>query len=206
MEDSSVGLGDVSLDLGYEILPETTYSAWRPKGFIFSRLKMPTGKSIYEGSSPLGSDVTGRGFTSLAVGTAWFKTFGIFDVLLSGEGHYSFSRTFSVAALGTEATFSGAWGFSAILAAGISPGAGNLRFGLGLSPVWESSRSVSAPGIPLPDLGARLSWDCSAQVSYLWSSEWSTTFTYVDQTLMGPAYHTTLSRTFALLVQKRWEL
>ena len=59
---SSTGLGDISFVAGYELLSDISYSPYRPKVILFSRLMAPTGKSIYE-ITDFGRDLPiGKGF------------------------------------------------------------------------------------------------------------------------------------------------
>src|SRR5690606_4443144 len=97
--NDSMGLGDAFLNLGYEVLPEFEYSAWRPRGVSYLTLAAPTGRSIQDASDSLQLDARGRGFWSLGAGTTLTKVFGRFDALTTFEIHRSFQRSVSTSAI-----------------------------------------------------------------------------------------------------------
>jgi hypothetical protein len=208
---SSTGLGDLSFDFGYECLPELSYSVWKPKGFVFFQATLPTSPSVYDANEPFLVDARGRGFFSLSIGSAFVKTYGNWDFLASFEGHRSFSRSYRLSDGGSLDLTPG-YGASALLGAGLSPGGSALRVGLSISPVYEAairssnsvSNSANSPEDSVSD--SQLVWNTSLQVGYAITTEWSTSFTYTDQTLLGPAKNVSLSRTVAIATQKRWEL
>jgi hypothetical protein len=205
---SAAGLGDVGLQVGYEYLPQRAYSAWRPKGFVFLRGMLPTGRSIYESDDPGGPDNIGKGFYSLALGSALTRSWGMWDAWLWAEGHWYLPRTFESptgpSSFSVSRHFSSGWGASGLLGVGASPGMGNFRIGLFVSPIYESDRTVTMNIVA--STGAKWVWNTGVQASYLFSDEWSTTLTYTDQTILGHAYNNSLSRSISLLLQRRFPL
>jgi hypothetical protein len=200
-EESAVGLGDVTLDAGYEWLPERVYSSWQPKGFGFVKVLLPTGKSIYESETPLNSDILGKGFYQLAVGNLFIKTWGMWDAFLAAEWHWILPRSFQTSGAGTL-SFNSGWGSSAQFGAGFNPSI--FRIGISLSPSYESAQITSGR---IASAGAsKWVWNASAHLGVRWDSEWSSSVTYTDQTLLGGASNNTLSRSVSLLMQKRFEL
>ena len=61
VDETNWGVGDTRVSLAYEAFPAWTYSAWKPQGFVFLVLTLPTGRSKYEFQSATLSDVTGNG-------------------------------------------------------------------------------------------------------------------------------------------------
>ena len=200
---SSWGLGDSLVDVGYEFLPEWTYSEWRPHGIAFLQLILPTGVSNHEANQPLRVDARGRGYYSLGGGFVLTKSISAFDFLFVLEVHHSFNRTVTDASQNTYELIP-SFGGTSTLGIGFSPGSGNFRFGLSLSPIYEGSTDRLG-GLNSP-IDAQLVWNTSAAASYMINDEASLSFTYTDQTLMGPAYNVSLNRIFALSLQKRWPL
>ncbi|MCC7441255.1 MAG: hypothetical protein IT285_06470 [Bdellovibrionales bacterium] len=190
------GAGDLRAHLGYEILPEWEYSAWRPRGFAFFQLTVPTGVSVYEATAPGAVDATGRGFWALSAGTLLIKKGAAWDGWALPEARVILARKFSGASLGG--------GIGASLGFGAGRSFGAFRLGARVQPQWESSRAVTS------SLGRSRTdrlwvWDTGLEASWMQNDALSWTASYVDQTLLGPARNTALNRTFALSVQHRWD-
>ncbi len=200
---SASGLGDLSLSAAYEALPEWSYSPWKPRGFTFIQVIAPTGPSIYDAREPQLVDARGRGFWSIAGGVVLIKSWGNWDALASIEGHRSISRTIQ-GLDGDTTSLSPGWGGSALIGIGYSPLAGDVRLGVGVSPVYEGPIEVA--GAVSSRSGSQLVWNSSFQIGYMFAAEWSGSLVYSDQTLLGPAHNVTLSRTWALNLQHRWGL
>lgn len=200
---ASAGLGDVSSTLAYEILPEWTYSAWRPKGFAFAQVAFPTSPSVYDSIAPYQIDARGRGFYSAALGAAFLKGIADWDFLLSFKAQRSFARAVSYLGASDLKVVPG-FGASFLLGAGWSPGGGKLRLGAMLSPVWESA--IRSEGAIDSVSSSQWVWNASAQLSYLASEEWSGSLIYTDQTWISGARNVSLSRMVVAALQKRWSL
>jgi hypothetical protein len=196
--NSGTSLGDVRLNGAYEFLPEWSYSSWKPKGYLFSQLILPTGNSVYD-STDLGMvDAAGNGFYTIAFGSLLVKRWSSWDASFIPEIHYGFSRNFSDEGI----TVGPGIGASALMGGGWSRGA--FRVGGRVQPQY------SAPKQTTTDTGQGMSvyqfaWNTGADFTYMPSDELSVTASYTDQTLLGPAVNTQLSRTFALMVQRRWD-
>jgi hypothetical protein len=205
-QSTSTGFGDLNLNLAYEWLPEWEYSVWKPRGFVFYQELIPTGGSIYESSfnsiDPWGLNARGRGFFASGIGAVFLKSWGGWDAAFVGEGHRSFSRTFSTFDGSLE--LSPGWGGSLALAGGFSPSSLPLRFGLSLSPAFEEgvrARSASLDSTSDP----QLVWTTSVLLGWLVGHESTVSAIYSDQTLLGPASNASLSRTVSISFQRRWQ-
>lgn len=201
---TSTGLGDARLTAGFEALPEWTYSEWRPKGYAFAQLTLPTGKSLYETASDGGVSATGRGFYSIAAGALFVKRWSLIDGYVLPEGHYSFERSFDDRVSGETISVTPGFGTSVALGIGVSPGEGALRAGLRLQPSYNQYRRIrSGSGESVSSY--QLVWDTALEATYLVNDLWSVNAAIIDQTLFGPAVNSTLSRTFALGVRHGWQ-
>lgn len=201
--------GDLDLNLGYEFLPEWTYSEWKPRGHVFLLTTVPTGRSIYEAREPGLVDATGKGFTRLSLGTIFIKRWNAWDASMVTEVHYSFTRTFETGiTLSQNQKISPGWGTSFAIGCGYSPGAGDLRLGLRIQPSFAEPKRIETPSSTFRS-GRTQTIDTSVEASYLLSDRgggsWTTFAAYVDQTLLGPAANSTLSRTFSVGLQRRWD-
>lgn len=200
VKNSATGLGDVSLGAAYEAIPEWSYSAWRPKGFVFMQIVAPTGRSLHDSKEVGAVDAMGQGFWSPAVGAVFTKSWRSLDVYAMPEAHYSFPRTFG----DSGATVSPGFGTSLALGFGYSPWGREVRAGARIQPSFNQAHLIEENG-EASWAGSRTSWDVAVEMGYLASMNWSILASYVDQTLIGPAKNSTLSRTFSFGIQRRWE-
>ena len=88
-------IGDIEFQVAYELLPEAFYSEWLPRIFIFSKLTIPTGFSIYETLAYNTVDITGQGHTSLSFGTLVLKEKGANDFQFLAEIHKGLEQRFN---------------------------------------------------------------------------------------------------------------
>lgn len=192
--ESAQGPGDLSFDIGYEALPEWSYSRWRPRGFLFTRLTLPTGRSIHDSETGWAVDSRGRGQWAAALGGILLKTWGAWDASLLIEGHRLFGRKFGDLDVG------GSWGTSAALGLGFSPGGGDLRVGAALAPAYDTGFETN-----LGQSSYQLAWTAALQLGYVLGDTQSLSAVYSDQTLFGPARNVALQRSVAVAFQQRWE-
>lgn len=198
LDESYSGVGDTSLSLGYEYLPDWNYHPLRPKGMSYLQLTLPTGKARAE-SDVGGLDSRGNGFWSLALGTLLTKIFGKYDALLTAQIHHSFSKKFSNSqAQGVlNPGFGGSFGLG---------GGYNLkswRLGTGLTWAYEDPVNIEGSS---PSQGSFERYATGAlSITYLYNTHWTGTMSYSDQTLFGDPVNTSLGRTVALQLQHRWE-
>lgn len=197
----SSGLGDVSLNLGYELLPEWEYSSWKPHGFLFWNLLLPTGKSVDQSHLPWSVDAFGKGFLTASTGMVFSKVLRSWTFLIQAEVHYSFSRAIDDPE-GRYQLIPG-WGGSLGLNAGYVVSRLPLSFHLGVQPQWDMG--IQSSGSIASQSGGRMVWNATSQCTYSIDQDWNIGLTYLDQTLIGPARNTTLSRSVALNLQKAWQ-
>ncbi len=195
---SRVAAGDVSLTLGHETLPEWDYSFWKPRGFSFVQLTLPTGRSILESSDAAAGDVTGLGHVAISAGFMALKRWSLWDASALIRLGRVFGRGFD-SGISTRSAWSGAFS----VGGGVSF-AERFRFGgtLGLDAL--SAQAVSGGGLDSTGAG-RLVWTAGANLSWLRGDDDTLILGYADQTLFGPAYNTSLARTFSLSLMHRIE-
>jgi hypothetical protein len=200
-EVESMGLGDIALSVGYEILPEWNYSSWRPKGLLFLTGTIPTGGSIYDASKLYRIDSRGRGFYTLGLGTLFTKGFGNWDASVLLEGHRAFPRALNNN-LVTLKLLPG-WGVSGMASLGYSPWGGSVRVGIAIAPSIEEP--VATEGVFSGEGERTVLWTTSAQLSYMASSDLSMSLIFSDQTMLRTSENSALNRAVAFLIQRRWE-
>ncbi len=191
------GLGDVVGSLGYEYLPEWNYSQYRPKGIGFLQLTLPTGKAKAD-SEVGGLDSRGNGFWALGVGTMLTKIILEWDFVTSLEIHKGFNKTVSNSNL--QGTLQPGFGGNFGLGAGYN--FKDYRIGSNITWTYEDPIKVEATTITNGTVERYATAALSG--SYMYDEEWSGTVSYSDQTLFGNPINTSLGRSLALQIQKRW--
>ncbi len=191
------GLGDVATSVAYEYLPDWDYNPFRPKGIAFLQATAPTGRAKAE-SEVGGLDSRGNGFWALGLGTILSKAHGSLDGFVSLEGHRSLGKEFRNSQI--QGTLEPGWGGSLGFGGGLNTK--TLRFGAALTWFYEDPIRVSGN----LNFGGSLERYATGvlQASYMASDEWTGTLSYADQTLFGSPVNTSLGRTVALLLQRRW--
>jgi len=199
-EDSSAGLGDGILSVGYEYLPDWEYHPIRPKGVGFLQLTLPTGRSIYESEEENGLDSRGRGFWAIGAGTLLTKNFLRYDFFSSLELHHAFSKT--VEHDGYKSRLTPGEGGSLAIGAGYN--LTDFRFGAGIA--WTYEAPIDVSGSVLSSNGTlQRSATMNIVATYFADAEWATMLSYSDQTLMGSPLNTSLERSVRVQLQRRWE-
>lgn len=199
-EYSASGLGDLTSTVSYEILPEWSYSFWKPRGFLFLNMTAPSGGSVWDTTEMFKLDSRGRGFWTLGLGTLLLKAIGNWDFSFLMEGHQGFSRTLTQP-LG-ELTLNPGWGFTSQVGVGFSPQGGDLRIGTSLSRSFE--KGTETQGV-FSGQGADMAlWTPSFQLSYLLSEDMALNLSYANQALLLGSQNSALQETFGFVFQKRW--
>ncbi len=194
----ALGLGDATVMAGWEMLPQWTYSPWRPKGLVFATVTAPTGRSALDSASLYQIDAMGRGYWTFSVGALLQKTWGAWDVMLMGEAHQPLSRTMVTDA--GDFRLIPAWGASAALGAGWNWG--DWRLGGMISSVFEGP--LTTQGLVDEVGNAQTSFPVTIQVAYLVADHISLGGFYSDNAML-PASNMPLSRSVSLLLQARWD-
>lgn len=192
------GLGDAVISAGFEAFPEYGYSAWRPRGYFFSTLTLPTGTSIYTARQRSQADAFGKGFVTPGFGALFKKDFGRIDVSWLAEAHHSFARNFHS---GEERVHvQGFWGASTQIAIGYRV-MDSARLGFKLAPQYSQAFQTET-NLGTTQTAPKLVWDTTLDFTFAFRGEWTALASYTDQTFFGPVMNTTLSRTVAFGIQK----
>ena len=199
--ESSHGISDLKTQIGYEFLPEYSFSLWKPRGFIFLEQTFPTSKSTYTAEKPLRTDSLGNGFYTAAVGISFVKIIYNYDFLFMTKIYQSLTRRFNQnnESLRVRPGF----GHSALLGGGISPSGGNFRLGGTLLYSREGSSAIE--GNTSSKSNARYYWEAGLSASYL-LNKYSISLSYNDQSFFGQASNTTLSKSINLSVIKFFDI
>lgn len=194
------GVGDLALDVAWEFLPNWSYSRWRPQGYVFTTVTLPTGGSRYESSELYSVDSHGSGFLRLGLGVLLLKSWGPWDTSLVAEVHRALPRTIENSGNSFELT--PGWGASALVGAGYAPRGTSLRLGLAVGPQIDDGVRVGGPA-PLDPVAERV-WTTTLIANYFFNMEWTATLSYGDQSWLGNAQNTGVRRVALFSLQRRW--
>jgi hypothetical protein len=167
---TSTGFGDISLNLGFESLPEWDYSAWRPRGVSYLTLTAPTGRAVQESTDTLQLDARGRGFWAVGLGTTLTKNVGKFDLNGTIELHRSFAREVKTSSLEGEIRP----GYGALLSLGAGYNIRETRIGANLAMNYEDA-IATAGSIVSPGSVARVA-TAGLTVSQMINDVWTVSF------------------------------
>jgi len=188
--ESNRGLGDIGLFVGYEFLPEITYSAWRPRGFVTMDINLPTATSIHDSQSELATDTRGSGFYSASLGATFFKSWGEYSYSLFGKSKFSLESKFANQTISPGPEFS--------LGTTLSHDffVKDITWSLGLAHQYKTGKKSEGENFS-SNRQKEYFWDTTVSFIYNWNDDYSFTLSYLDQTIMGPTQNTTLSRELA---------
>lgn len=198
LEDSSSGLGDLSLQFGYEFLPDWDYNPYRPKGIGYISIIAPTGRSIYESKDGSGIDSRGRGFWGLGIGSVLTKKWGKWDINSNAEIHYSFPKTVSNKFY--QGTITPDYGGQLSIGGGLNI----KKFRLGTLASWFYEGPIDASGDTNSQGELKRFSTLGLLLSYMLTDQDSLILNYSDQTLLASPYNTSLSKSLTLFYQRRW--
>jgi hypothetical protein len=198
---AQTGVGDARFNLGFNLLPEYTYSPLRPKMFGFTQLILPTGISSADSVAPEQVDAIGEGRTSLATGLVILKDFAWFDA-------YFIPQTLvSVPIRGSNSLSDAFFPLLPIFKTGAIVGLGaswqDFRVGFRVDPIYQYAYSIKA-GSSQRMLPPKLTTAFGFEASYMVSRQFAVLAMYFDQDLFGLAdrfktsFNTTVARQMSI--------
>ncbi|MCB0363669.1 MAG: hypothetical protein KDD35_13160, partial [Bdellovibrionales bacterium] len=93
-EDSSTHFADTLVGYSFEVLPEYSFSYWKPLVFLTGFLNIPTGHSTYEMSLSEGTDVTGHDQWGAGFGVTVKKVLFPLTLTMQARSIKLFSKSF----------------------------------------------------------------------------------------------------------------
>ncbi len=193
-------LGDPTIQLNYEFLPEWTYSWWKPRGFLYFGHTFSMTKSIYETESELGTDALGTGFDTFNLGAHFYKVYRQYDFSIFAKKSLRQKRKFTSSGESIEVTP------GEINSYGVSFGYSNKEFRVGTTinnfnedrkEIKRNSSSSISGTKSYTDFGLSLSYHKDL-ISY--------SLSYNDQTFWGEGRNMNLGKSYIFGVTKFIEL
>lgn len=184
---TSTNLSDTLLGYSFEILPEYSFSRWKPIVFISALVNAPTGHSIYDRSQlSEGTDVSGHNQWGTGLGVTVRKVYFPFSVTLQGKSMKVFGKQFESVRVSDFYDSS-----AGVLVNYLTP-FWHISTNFGLTFNHLSSRRI-APA----DISSGSSQNTTTLVGLQRGigEAWNVGMNYSDQTLLGPARNSILNRT-----------
>lgn len=189
-QSTSHHFSDTQVGYSYEILPEYTYSPWKPVIFLSAILNIPTGKSIYDGSSlSEGTDVTGFNQWGAGAGLTARKVLFPFTLLTQVRWLRLLPKQFPVGEVSTFNDFS----TSAFATYSLREWGVNVTGGLSWS--YLSSRTVQ--NLNIQSQPAEVS-SVILSLQKVLSEQYSVGIAYSDQSLVGRPRNTLINQTYSV--------
>lgn len=198
VSESKTLIGDTDISVAYEYLPETFYSVWKPRGFIYFKHVFPTGKSNFETNTSLLTDVSGKGQHISSLGLVFSKIFRSIDWQLYSEFKYLYDEEVN------GKNISSSLGDTQGLNIGYSPNNGAVRTSIGLSRHHFEDKEIVVNN-STQNSSREEYWDFELGLAYMVNDS-TYSLSYTDQTLFGSTENTTLSRTISISWLERWPL
>lgn len=199
MGGSEQAFGDSTVNLGYETLPDWDYNPYRPHIISFLSINIPTGKSIYESETGIGS--SGRGFWALSIGSILNKSWGNWDSNAAVEIHKGFTKNIHTVDFNGDAQP----GFGSSYSIGSGYNLKDFRLGTSITWTYEDAIKITSTSNTASTRAEKQRYATgSAIISYMPTNDLSLTLSFADQTLFGDPTNTTLSKTVSFLLQKKW--
>lgn len=193
--ETNRGLGDLTLFSAYEFLPDLTYSVYRPRGFLTMELNVPTSPSVHDSESLMATDTRGSGFYSVSLGAHWLKVLGEHTLVSFQKIKVSKQEQFGAQTIDPGPEYSLGVSYSQMLTKSFS-------WNFGVTYQYKTGKKVIGSNLR----ESEYFFDTDLGVSYQISDDWGANLSYLDQTFIGPAKNTTLSRQISLNVTRYFSL
>lgn len=184
----ATNLSDTLLGYSFELLPEYSFSYWKPVVFVTALINLPTGHSIYDrGHLSEGGDVTGHGQWGAGLGVTLRKVYFPWTLTVQGRSIRLDPRQFDTVRV------SDFYDSSLAFLVNYSSRWWGLQLNSGITFTHLSERKVAPSNVTS---GVTQNFSVLAGLQRSISENWVAGLNYSDQTLVGPAKNTILSRNF----------
>lgn len=192
-KEQSTHLSDTLVGYSLEVLPEYTFSYWRPLVYMTGFINLPTGYSTYEMELSEGADVTGHNQWGVGLGITLKKVLFPWTLTLQARTLQLFAKTFGSVGV------SDFYDSSAMLQVNYSSRLLGLQWNGGVTFNHLSERTIeSDEGAPLVPSETSQNFVVVVGIQKPVTDECAAGITYSDQTLLGPAKNSLLNRSIGL--------
>jgi hypothetical protein len=188
--ENESGFGDIELQGSFEFLPEYTFSAYKPRGFVYLKGSIPTSHSLYNSNSAVFSDVRGSGLYSLSAGSFFIKHISNWTLKSGAELQHLFGKNFNNVNLDSYQKF--------YLPIGVAYSNQNWPITLGVNSTFNYQTSKTLSGAVNSTSGKEYFWELGTFVNWTISREETLGLSLSDSSLVGKNINSSLYRTIGL--------
>jgi hypothetical protein len=179
---NSDGLSDIRINSVYEISPEYTYSAWKPRSFTFLQVTFPTGTSSEKAVLPNAIDAFGEGRTSFSTGLLFLKAGSVFDGYFLPQASIGLANFYRTSLYRLSSLF------------GLGLNIKGFRFGVRIDPVYQFAHKIKKSSfVILP----KLTTGIGIEVSYMINKKLSIRCMAADQSYLHLSFNTSIARSIS---------
>ncbi len=199
--EQSKGIADIKAFAAFEFLPELTYSALKPRGFLFMEQTFANSTSTYDAQKPLNTDSLGSGFYTTTLGLSFIKSFYNFNLLFMTEVHKSHRKSFreNGSSFSIDPKLSG----SAQVSVGYTTPIENLSISSSLLYSREGAREITGDIQSLSS--SKYLWQVGLSANYKYD-DLGFSLGYTDQSYLNKASNTVLSKSISTSITKYYDL
>ncbi len=197
-DESTYGLGDLDLQTTYEYLPEYTYSAYKPRGFVYGKVTIPNSKSLYDSRSVIFSDVRGSGLYAVSLGNLFLKKIGASTLKGGVELQHLFGRNFNQGQLSDYN--------KVIVPLGYAYDLDPIPLAIGFNSTWNYQTKKELRGDITLVSAKEYFWETGAFVNWVVDRNQTWGLNYSDSTLVGKNINSPLYRSVGLTYTHSTEL
>ncbi len=182
-------------DPSFAVVREIPTGRFGHRVWSFVRHIFPAADSVYDTQDELSTNSIGAGRPQTGLGALYMWNARYFDAQALAEAHLGHANQRGDTRLGSQPGGS--------MGAGVGWVKSKWRLGSLITARWEASSTVKQEGRETRT-GRIQVWDSTLSLGRQIDAFQNAALSYNDQTLLGPARNTTLSRSFSLLWQWRW--
>lgn len=192
------GFGDFEFQYSYEFLPEFGHSLIKPRGFIYTKIIIPSSKNMFNSNQTLKEDVRGFGYYGMTLGHFYTKKLNSLNLKFAMEWTHYF---------GVSHNQMKQKGFEKItMPLGLSYDLSKLPTTIGLTQTFNYQTIKKITGRIHSNSHQEQYWEMNFYANYSPNSLDMYTISYSDSSLIGKSINSPLYRSFGINYTRSWDL
>lgn len=193
-KETESSLGDSTILLGHEFMPEYYYSRFKPRGFVFVQHSFLAGKSEYNNASRSGTDIISKGYEVTSLGISLIKNYQKWNYAFTYQYGYGHEREYGDLVIRPKG--SQTIDFNIGSSFGLEKFSFNLGFNYYINHGEKLNRGIDIDGQKDSDLSQVISINLGFGLDF--NRENSLLLNITDQSLFNNAKNTALTRSIGM--------